>query len=107
MAGHLVRRSPVPELPGTAAEQPVDQPVAEGGHRAPLASRRRAAVTARAAAAATMPATLWVPLRRSRSWPPPRVTGSSGTPSRTTSTPTPFGPPNLWALRSTRSAGGR
>ncbi len=56
---------------------------------------------------ATMPATLWVPLRRSRSWPPPMMSGSSATPSRTASTPTPFGPPNLWALSDSRSTCGQ
>ena len=52
-----------------------------------------------------MPGTFWVPLRRSRSWPPPRARGSIVTPSRTTSTPPPCGPPNLWAETVMRSAG--
>ena len=53
-----------------------------------------------------MPATLCVPLRRSRSWPPPSINGSSDTPSRIVSTPTPLGPPNLWALSDIRSTCG-
>ena len=52
----------------------------------------------------TMPATLWVPLLRSRSWPPPWRMGWTTVPSRTTRAPTPLGPPNLWALIATRSA---
>ena len=51
-------------------------------------SRPAAAAAARSAAAMpTMPATLWVPLRRSRSWPPPSSSGASGVPSRTTRAP--------------------
>ena len=38
-----------------------------------------------------------VPARRRSSWPPPWMSGSTGTPSRTTSAPTPTGPPNLCA----------
>ena len=53
-----------------------------------------------------MPATLWVPLRRSRSCPPPTISASTAAPSRTASTPTPFGPPNLWALSDSRSTCG-
>ena len=67
-------------------------------------ARRRSPPSA--AARATMPATLWVPLRRSRSWPPPTISGSIAAPSRTASTPTPFGPPNLWALSDSRSTCG-
>ncbi len=59
----------------------------------PLGRRSRRSASAKA----TMPATLCVPLRRSRSWPPPCTIGSKAHPSRTNSTPTPFGPPNLWA----------
>ena len=46
-----------------------------------------------------------MPLRRPRSWPPPRSIGWSRTGSRTTSAPTPCGPPNLCPLSDTRSAG--
>ena len=41
-------------------------------------STRRSAVMRAAAAMATMPATFWVPLRRSRSWPPPIWRAASG-----------------------------
>ena len=62
-----------------------------------FSASRCASVTASAAAVPTMPATLCVPLRRSRSCPPPKRSGSNVVPSRTTITPTPFGPPNLCA----------
>ena len=52
---------------------------------------------------AAIPATFWVPLRRSRSWPPPWMRGARGTPVRVTRAPIPLGPPNLWALMATRS----
>ena len=70
-------------------------------------SRRSASVAASAAAIATIPGTLCVPLRRSRSCPPPTSSGSMVTPLRTTSTPTPLGPPNLWALSDIRSTCGQ
>ncbi len=44
---------------------------------------------------ATTPATLTVPLLRSRSCPPPVVWVTSPVPWRTTNPPTPLGPPNL------------
>ena len=55
----------------------------------------------------TMPATLWVPERRSRSCPPPSMTGTSLAPWRTTRAPTPLGPPNLWAETAIRRGVGR
>ncbi len=67
---------------------------ASGAARDHSASRPAAARSA-ATANATAPATFWVPLRRSRSWPPPTSCGWSGTPSRTTRAPTPFGPAAL------------
>ncbi len=68
------------------------------------AASRSSAVRRAATAREAMPATFWVPLRRPRSWPPPSDRGERSTPSRTTSTPTPLGPPNLWPLIVTRSA---
>ena len=53
-----------------------------------------------------MPATLCVPLRRSRSCPPPTMSGSIAVPSRVARMPTPLGPPNLWALSDIRSTCG-
>ena len=67
-------------------------------------SLRRSSVTRNAVANATMPATFCVPARRPRSCPPPSTSGTSGTSSRTTRAPTPFGPPNLWPEMATRSA---
>ena len=69
-----------------------------------VSSSRRSAVSRAATAIAAIPATFCVPLRRSRSWPPPTWRAASRTPGRTTRAPTPFGPPNLWALTDTRSA---
>ena len=63
----------------------------------PMVSPRVRSVSWAATAVATAPATFWVPERRSRSWPPPTSCGVRRTPSRTTSTPLPLGPPNLWA----------
>ncbi len=62
---------------------------------APPSESRSAAVRRAATVAATMPATSGVPGRRPRSWPPPSWRGASATPDRATSTPVPFGPPNL------------
>ena len=45
------------------------------------------------------------PARSPYSWPPPSTSGMSATPSRTTSAPTPFGPPNLWPEIATSCAG--
>jgi len=64
---------------------------------------RAFAVARNAAAVATMPATFDVPLRRSRSCPPPMMSGSSVVPAFCTITPMPFGPPNLWADSDTTS----
>ena len=44
-----------------------------------------------------MPATFSVPARRRRSWPPPLIRARPATPSRSTSAPTPLGPPILCA----------
>ena len=40
-----------------------------------------------------------VPLRMSRSWPPPCTSGVTSSSRRTTSAPTPKGPPTLWPVR--------
>ncbi len=54
---------------------------------------------------ATIPGTFWVPARRSRSCGPPcRIGLILDARSRARRAPTPLGPPNLWALRLTRSA---
>ena len=65
---------------GDGGQQPVGQAVAKRrdpgrGPRSPVGGQAAAA-----AAMATMPATFWVPLRRSRSWPPPIWRAASGTP---------------------------
>ena len=67
---------------------------------------RSASMSCSATAVATIPAVFWVPLRRSRSWPPPMISASTFGPPRSTRTPTPFGPPNLWALSESRSTCG-
>ena len=81
--------------PRDRRQQPVGQPVAQAGHpcRTPLA--RCATASRSATASPTAPATSWVPLRRSRSWPPPNVSGRSRVPSRTTRTPDPLRAPEL------------
>ena len=61
-------------------------------------------MSASAVAIATAPGTSTVPARRPRSWPPPSTIGWSATPSRTTSAPIPFGPPNLCAEIETSDA---
>jgi hypothetical protein len=53
--------------------------------------------TLAAAAIATAPATSGVPERTSRSWPPPCSSGTQLVSRRSSSAPTPVGPPNLWA----------
>ncbi len=58
-----------------------DEPVTEAAIRA-VSTRRSASVAASAAAVAMMPGTLCVPLRRSRSWPPPTMSGSIAEPCR-------------------------
>ena len=88
-------------------EQAADQPIAQRRRSRAHSAARSASVAPRAAAIATIPGTLCVPLRRSRSCPPPTSSGSMATPLRTTSTPTPFGPPNLWALSDIRSTCGQ
>ena len=67
-------------------------------------SARSAATRRSAVASPTAPATSWVPLRRSRSCPPPYWRGSSTTRPAMASAPTPTGPPTLCALSETRSA---
>src|SRR5207302_4962839 len=99
----LFVRSPVSALPGTAANRPSARRSRRRATR-PTVTSRPATVACIAAAIPAIPATLYVPLRRSRSWPPPWMIGRTETPSRTTRAPTPLGPPNLWALTATRSA---
>ena len=85
-------------VPGMAAEVAVTSasPPASGpGTRA----ERCSSVAAAAAAKATALTTSCVPLRRSRSCPPPICCGAMVTPVRTTSAPTPTGPPHLWDAR--------
>ena len=91
--------------PGTVPVRPSTRRSASARTRAVALSRSRTAARA-AAAMATTPATFWVPARRSRSCGPPRRIGRSAAArvrARATSAPTPFGPPNLWALTLTRS----
>ena len=80
----------------------MSSPSARRSRSAPTRSTvalRSSTVTARPRPWPTMPATLCVPLRRSRSCPPPTMARRERRRRwRTTSAPTPFGPPNLWAL---------
>ncbi len=70
-----------------------------------VAAAARSDATRRSAAASpTAPTTSCVPLRRSRSWPPPCWRGVSATRPSTASTPVPTGPPTLCALSDTMSA---
>ena len=62
-----------------------------------ISTSRVESVSRSAAAVAMIPPTLWVPLRRSRSCPPPTISGSISKPIRCIVTPIPFGPPNLCA----------
>ncbi len=71
-----------------------------------VSATRSSSVMRNASAIATMPATLCVPLRRSRSCPPPCSNGLKTVPSLATNTPTPFGPPNLCADNASRSTCG-
>ncbi|CAB5022279.1 unannotated protein [freshwater metagenome] len=66
-------------------------------------SSRRATVSSRASANATAAATSGVPARRPRSCPPPSISATIFTPSRTTNTPMPRGPPTLCPVTVTRS----
>ena len=68
------------------------------------ASARSARASRNAVASPTAPATSWVPLRRSRSCPPPCCRVAKGTRGLTASAPVPTGPPTLCALSDTRSA---
>ena len=88
---------------------------AAAARRASSASRRvatssqRPSARSRAAASAAapipaMPTRFSVPERRPISWPPPVIQGLTSSPCRTISAPTPFGPPNLCAETSARSA---
>ena len=109
MPGDLARsRRPVSTTPGTPATQPVDQPVAQRATRA----RHGARALGRRWRARPRP---WPRCRRRcgcrcAARAPGRRRGAAArasTPSRTTSAPTPLGPPNLWALTDTRSAPAR
>ena len=62
---------------GHAGRRPAGR--AGAATRATIAGRSATVAAHGRAAMATMPATLCVPLRRSRSWPPPRMSGSSST----------------------------
>ena len=100
----LWARSPVSTAPGMAASSPSARRSRWNATRSTTTLRSSAQARA-PAARPTIAATGSDPLRRPRSWPPPRSIGWSRTGSRTTSTPTPLGPPNLCPLSDTRSAG--
>ena len=89
--------------PGTPARTAAKSRSRQRRARSTRRGRPSADATA-AAANPTAPATSCVPLRRSRSWPPPSSCGSMTTPPRTTRAPVPTGPPHLWDARVTRSA---
>ncbi len=90
--------------PGTPARTAATSSSRHAPARATSSDRPAAAAVA-AAANPTAPATSCVPLRRSRSCPPPSCWASSATPARTTSAPVPTGPPHLCEASVTRSAG--
>ena len=72
-----------------------------------MSAASSATASSAAVAMPTIPATSWVPLRRPRSWPPPKTSGSirTGRPRRRTHRhPTPLGPWNLCAEKLARSA---
>jgi len=98
----LRSRGTVSRRRGTCATRPPTSRSRKACTRATV-SVRVATVTRMASAMATIPATLCVPLRRSRSWPPPIRRGSTDVAPRTKRAPTPFGPPNLCADTATRS----
>ena len=80
-------RPPWPPRHGLAdAAGPSTRPATRRSRRAPMRTISDGPLGVGLApapsAAATIPATLWVPLRRSRSWPPPTISGSTPTPSR-------------------------
>ena len=86
-------RSPTIVTPGTSRRQRRLVAVAHGAvaRVAPVSARAAASAAARPAACAT----LSVPGRSARSWPPPKSTGSSVARPRPQSRPAPFGPPSL------------
>ena len=97
----------VSTTPGARGASAARRPEARRSRRAAtrVARSTRCSATRRAATPKpTMPGTFGVPLRRPRSWPPPRTRGEKGVPSLTTRAPTPLGPPILWALSETRAA---
>ena len=100
---HRPARSRPHRRAGAAARRPAGRAARQA--RAPRPSRS-ASVAASATAVAAMPAVFCVPLRRSRSCPPPMISGSTFGPPRSIRTPTPLGPPNLWALSDIRSTCG-
>ena len=96
--------SPASTTSGTCVADPGDQRVAQLGEPSlPLGQRgrrRRATATANP----TMPATSSVPDRTPRSWPPPNSIGWSTASRRSSSAPTPVGPPILCPVRVSASA---
>ena len=90
--GRAVHRSPPPR----GRRPPGRRPAGHAGSltRADVWSRS-ATVADRAAAMPTMPATLWVPLRRSRSCPPPWITGGRVEAVAGDEGPDPLGPTEL------------
>ncbi len=94
-----------PDGPGHRRQQPVDQAVAQGRHpgaaRRPAGCRPSGQGRGQADDAGHVVGAAAPP----RSWPPPWSTGATGRCRlRTARAPTPWGPPNLWALIATRSA---
>ena len=98
-----MQRVAVDDESGNRARQPGLEPVAQLGDSRALGGSLRVGRRAAPPRARRSPATFWVPARRAPSWPPPSTSGTSSTPSRTTSAPTPLGPPNLCPEIVTRS----
>ena len=105
---HLgARGGTVSRTPTAPAHHAGDQAVAQRADARTFSTSRSASAAAIAAAMATMPPTLWVPLRRSRSWPPPtmqRIDVDTGAHHGDAHA---LGPPNLWALSVSTSTCGQ
>src|SRR6266545_1974330 len=95
--------SPLTSRPGSAARRAARRRSRSRTRRtvSPVRPARASAATAPKPASA---ATGRVPERSPRSCPPPCSSGCRSRPGRTTSAPTPVGPPSLWAARASRSA---
>ena len=95
-------QQPVTSIPRSSARAPEITRSRSAASRADSAARCSTACSS-ASARPTAPAASSVPLRMSRSWPPPCDNGIGRRSRATWSAPTPTGPPSLWALTAARS----